>query len=829
MLPNYKMLKDELNNLKECITAIRISLDEKLKDSKLSEEAKQKYDALIARFERIDNAIDGISGKNADKSKADENWDILKEELVHKAVISRNASLAPDAVNENTEKFNKDDNYREIWNAECKLGRFGNFVYEMEAYAKIQAANKEIDDFAEKRDAFEKKVANAYNEPIKYKNQHEMLLEKDSFSAEMKANKDLYDAFMNRTYINSNDYIAHTDPPKNADSEPYATHKALVDNAAEISKITADIEKIDKDLNLIGELRENSKNTISSYYETIKETEKSYDDALSELNNRKENRINDIKTIDSENEAKNEELNKKIDELASECEKEKQINQSKENKLNELISSIKEEAKDTGKDKPEIRFSKSIKSDFVDIMLQRDELLVLDGDIQYAYLENRNILGSGEDISLKKFVNTFKDIYHPSAAMSASIDEVVTSPAELRRLIKKCIEDKENGLDKQAEDLLDIDPKDKALRKVGNANEFVDSIKKELNDLREMFNDKNEYREMQIRRNNDLLNYKNQIEANNKDAKLKKGIDSDILDDIEMQLGKKNTEKETKLAGMKKELEAKQQEAKQQETKQQEALNKKDELKKKQNELAEKQSKLAAKLQKIYARGAAGYEADKSKYDAIDTKIKAYSIVASEYDKLCDQKKSTADGLGIFEKGDVKDLFKNARDEIKGVITGFYNVKDYGKKKNHPDSDEYKKMIEAVEKIKDADEKLDIESFKKLLTDAKDAASTYVDLKNKEWSRFNPFPSTQRKARLDFADALRVYADDAVGRIQKQQDAIKDLNKNIKTKGFHESYNEKGNDAAVIGLVNGLAIKPQNAAKGGFVNEQPSIANELNK
>lgn len=200
--------------------------------------------------------------------------------------------------------------------------------------------------------------------------------------------------------------------------------------------------------------------------------------------------------------------------------------------------------------------------------------------------------------------------------------------------------------------------------------------------------------------------------------------------------------------------------------------------------------------------------------------------VAAELNKVTNQGKALNDkraelmkDLGIENNELKKDHMQGTIDNVFNEMRGFLNENDFGKKKNHADSPEYKNMIDSIKTLlghpySDAAKAKNADELMKALDNVRNTAAKYTELKNKEW---NLIPSTQRKARLDFADRLCEYATDAMGDLAKRsaeveayknfakekfgekilcddKDIIKEVNTNVKNREKANEINANANE-----------------------------------
>ena len=203
MLPEYKNVKNDLETLKNNITAIRNELNTAVKPEKLSEKTGEAYHELIRQMDLLQSNLDKLlSEPRKDRIELSLSWDSVKGTLYGFHIYNFPNVNEGDkrSVSDLTAVFNKDDKARIIWNACRKLSELSCFTDQMEDTERYEDYSKRIDEYNAAKEAYEKEL-DSVTEPFAYRDYNAMLEERNRQAERINKIFPEYDAYNKGGYI----------------------------------------------------------------------------------------------------------------------------------------------------------------------------------------------------------------------------------------------------------------------------------------------------------------------------------------------------------------------------------------------------------------------------------------------------------------------------------------------------------------------------------------------------------------------------------------------------------------------------------------------------
>ena len=817
MLPEYKNVKNDLETLKNNITAIRNELNTAVKPEKLSEKTGEAYYELVRQMDLLQANLDKLLAEpKADRIELSLSWDSVKGTLYGFHIYSFPNVNEGDAknVSDLTGILKKDDKARIIWNACRKLSGLSQFTDQMEDAEKYEDYSKRIDEYRAAKEAYEKEL-DSVTEPFGYRDYNAMLDERNHQAERMNSIFPEYDAYNKGGYIEKlNREYDSFKAVKNAEKASLINERSqFAIRSVEIGKELASLEE-----------------EIAGALKNIDEREK----PVETENNRRIAENNDAIIR----------MNAKINEINADISKNANDRAARQAKADADARTIEKYRKQVpGKqDDTGMMIVIEQRKKFIAIRDRIDDLLQLKAEFERKVSglgfgkmnpdELRNAVKEGKTFAplkdkiiavealnkialseaMNEFVGKYKEIYRPSESMSASIDANVIDPFDLKKLIDKSVV----GLKNDANAMLDPDPKDPELKGAD-----VEIVRYNLENINTA------YDEMSALRNTETANEEAEAklvdEARALTGKIKEletenaSLASNVNRYYTMEAGKLLKKKEDLV-------------------KEKEACDiKTAEYDKRVNgidvECAE-QYKTVDEHNTRYDRLKKNYEYAESRYNKAVADIAKYDKIASLRSDYLNKAKELQRSLAVDAKGVIrKDVFEESRSGMADEIRRFYNTRNCGRKTKHDDSTEYKRMIGAVEDLLGEGEyrrgkTLDAAEFKEKLTAVNAAAAEYIRLKNREWSRFVK-ASTQRKTRLDFAARICNFTADCKNVIDNQTAKLDELNTSLNGRELnHTIVSTEKDKVSLFDKINDKAEEKVKAAKK--INDEVNAINNPN-
>lgn len=804
MLPEYKNVKNDLETLKNNITAIRNEFGANVKPDGLSEKAKTAYDEVIRKMDLLEETLNKlINEPKADWIDRSLNWDSVKGTLYGFNVTGfPNANEGgKDEVSALTGIFNNDDDMRVIWSTCRKLSGLAHFTDQMEDAEKLEDHSKSIDEYNAAKEAYEKEL-DSVTEPFAYRDYGAMLEERNRQAERMNKIFPEYDAYNKGGYIEK----------LNREYESFKAVKlaekaALINERSPYAIRSLEIKK-----------------ELASLEEEIAESFKHAD--FLEKPVERDNNLTIAKNNDAIVEMK--ERIKEIDDYNSRSANERAARQAKADSdaktIDKYRTQVPGKQDDTG-----MMIVIEQRKKFIAIRDRIDDLLQLKAELarkvsalgfgKMSPDELRSAVKEGKTFapfkdkiiavealkkidlaeSMTEFIKKYKEIYHPSAEMASSIDANIIDPFDLNKLIDKSVK----GLENDAAAMLDPKP-DAPELKGADINivrynlESIDTAYNEMSVLRNTVEASAEAEEKLMDESRALSDKIKELEAEN--VSLANNVDRYY----------------TLKAGR--------------------LLKKKEDLIKEKEECDAKTAEYDAKAKNIDKECAEQYEVvddHNKKYDRLKRNyedaekchakavadIEKYEKIASLRSDCLNKANALKKDLAIDARGEMnKDVFAESRSGMADEMRRFYNTRNCGRKSKHDDSTEYKNMIGAIEDLLGEGEyrrakSLNADEFKEKLIAVNAAAAEYIRLKNREWSRFVK-ASTQRKARLDFAAKLCDFTDDCKNTIEKQAAKLEELKNSLNGRELnHVIVSAEKDKVSLFDKINDKAEEKVKAAK----------------
>ncbi len=553
MRPNYKMLKEDLKIFGLAIAEMKENLG-KVNYDKLSQSAKERYDAVFDKMLEAENHIKALSdGGNASSNELDRHWEQLKEQFTVNNNFDENAA---GRMKELDEKLGKDDDARMIWSFENKFEKLNKYILKIEDKNDLEAEKEKISAYAQGVRTFSEKVK-AYEHPYEYESLADVQKDIDKYSGEIAENKErLAKADEELEALGGLQISAERNSEaigKNAD-DIAVNDNNIKENAASSAVVDADLAKNEEDIALNANAQKEIGDKLAANEKAVQENEKAIadaeqaKDAESERQSVEEEELNTLEDaadafirmhediigktkneLDASNREYDEKISaqeknlaetvdarataisdadKEIDGLrnqiaelnasykANENEYAEKMGDSKNKYIGEAVRSILTSADDKGK---KLSPSAAAEKELVGLMSEKDELLGLRDDIYKSIFEYGTDIVNDPDGTLKRNIGKFREI-------TGNADVSEFGSVKDNTVLLAAVQSAIASSDMKINDLLDFDNDDK--RFSGLSAEDKTRLRDGLNTYADYFREKSDLREKQIgiyKKNSELL------------------------------------------------------------------------------------------------------------------------------------------------------------------------------------------------------------------------------------------------------------------------------------------------------------------------------------